>query len=318
VSIRVAGGEHAVSLTDVAANCDVTSTNPLFVPAVSSNTVPAAYTVVCGPVTRLAYTSSSGDIFAIDSNGSRVLRLTEGAQGDDSEWSPDGRRVAFTSFRDGQADILVMDADGSNTIRVTTDAAADYQPTWSADGRRIAFVSERDGNAELYVVNADGSNPQRLTNSLSRDTDPAWSPDGGRIAFASNRDGEFEIYLMNADGTQPARLTSFDGDNLRPAWSPDGNQLAFEYRCTAPLCSTGPIVHVIGATGGPLFSLTIGQEPTWSPDGRKIAYTDVICDSFQYYYVTNCRTAEIRIIGVDGRGDVALLNAPASKPAWRR
>ena len=142
-------------------------------------------------------------------------------------WSPDGRRIAFDSDRDGNWEIYVMNADGSGVTRLTDNDAADGFPAWSPDGRRITFDSDRDGNWEIYVMNADGSGVARLTDNGAADGFPAWSPDGRRIAFESNRDGNVEIYLMNPDGSGVVRLTYNGAADFSPAWSPDGRRIAF-------------------------------------------------------------------------------------------
>lgn len=67
-------------------------------------------------------------------------------------WSPDGRRLAFTSTRDGNAEIYVMNADGSGQTRLTVNDGLDAGAAWSPDGRRLAFTSDRDGNDEIYVM----------------------------------------------------------------------------------------------------------------------------------------------------------------------
>ncbi len=71
-------------------------------------------------------------------------------------WSPDGRRIAFSSLRDGNTEIYLMNADGSGVTRLTYKDDFDSFPAWSPDGRRIAFHSYRDGNWDIYVMNADG------------------------------------------------------------------------------------------------------------------------------------------------------------------
>ena len=84
-------------------------------------------------------------------------------------------RIAFTSYRDGNFEIYVMDADGSNQIRFTNNPASDTSPAWSPDGSRIAFHSWRNGLPEIYVMDANGSNQTRLTNNLvDIDSTPAW------------------------------------------------------------------------------------------------------------------------------------------------
>ena len=102
--------------------------------------------------------------------------------------SPDGTRVAFASFRDGDREIYVMDADGGNPVNLTRHDAYDSAPAWSPDGRRIAFESERDGGVpHIFVMNADGSGVEQLTQEPRAPfaVSPAWSPDGSSIACVS-------------------------------------------------------------------------------------------------------------------------------------
>lgn len=84
--------------------------------------------------------------------------------------------VAFTSTRDGNAEVYVVRADGADVRDLTRNLAQDGQPAWSPDGRSIAFVSTRDGNAGIYVMDADGGAQRRLTRSGANDTAPVWSP----------------------------------------------------------------------------------------------------------------------------------------------
>ena len=141
------------------------------------------------------------------------------ACGGNGEGGPAAGRIAFTSTRDGNGEIYIMNADGSNVTRLTNNPANDDRPIWSPGGKPIAFVSDRDGNLEIYVMSADGSNQTRLTNHPARDVYPVWSPDGTRIMFVSNRDGAFEIYVMNTDGSNVVRITR-TGNNILPDGQP--------------------------------------------------------------------------------------------------
>jgi len=88
-------------------------------------------------------------------------------------------RIVFSSDRDGNFEIYVMDADGSNKQRLTNDPASDEGASWSPDGSRIAFTffsKPRPSYCEIYVMDADGSNQQRLTNNSAYDGCPSWSP----------------------------------------------------------------------------------------------------------------------------------------------
>ena len=184
-------------------------------------------------------------------------------------WSPDGNQIAFSSSRDGNKDIYVMDADGSNQRRLTDHLADDEAPSWSPDGNQIAFLSSRENrNGDIYVMDADGSNQRRLTYDDKRDESPAWSPDGRRIAFSSSRkDLNGDIYVMDAGGSDPRRLTKNNKRDQSPAWSPDGRRIAF--------ASNGDI-YVMDADGSNQRRLTYDdkrdESPAWSPDGRRIAF----------------------------------------------
>ena len=126
-------------------------------------------------------------------------------------------KITFMSSRDGNAEVYVMNADGSGQTRLTKNNQTwDYCPAWSPDGSKIAFESDRDGNWEIYVMNADGSEQTRLTNNPEEDYSPAWSPDGSKIAFMSKRDGNYEIYVMNADGSEQTRTHQQSGRGYLP------------------------------------------------------------------------------------------------------
>ena len=132
---------------------------------------------------RLVFRGSQGDISAlqvcaIDSDGSdaEVLLSEKQTFSIDPAVSRDGRRIAFTTNRDDNIEIYVMDADGGSLRRLTNDEAIDLQPTWSPDGRQIAFISDRDGDFEIYVMDADGGNLRQLTRNRTDDMNPAWSP----------------------------------------------------------------------------------------------------------------------------------------------
>lgn len=152
-------------------------------------------------------------------------RLTRGLSLEQSaEWSPDGRRLAFSKDNE----IYVSNADGSRLKRITRRRSLELSPTWSPDGTRLAFVSDRSGLPKIYVMNVNGSNV-RLITPEGYNTDPTWSHNPGvnKIAFVRVEGGKGNIFTINPDGSGEQRLTWSSGRNESPSWSPDGHYLAF-------------------------------------------------------------------------------------------
>lgn len=183
----------------------------------------------------------------------------------------DNGKIAFTSNRDGNEEIYVMNADGSDQTRLTDNAGEDDGAAFSPDGTKIAFYSFRGNNGDIYVMNADGSGQTRVTTNGGPDGAPAFSPDGSRIAFWSLRDGNTEIYVMNADGTDQTRLTNNPAQDTDPVFSPDGTKIAF-YTTRGGEQDT----YVMNADGTGQTNLTNSGTgdpgPSFSPDGSKIAF----------------------------------------------
>jgi Tol biopolymer transport system component len=194
----------------------------------------------------------SFDIFTANPDGSDLKQLTT-SPGYDAETTItlDGKKLVFTSMRDGDLDIYSMDADGKNVRRLTNELGYDGGPFWSYDGKQIVYRAHhpktdqqktdyidllkqnliRPTTLEIWVMNADGSNKRQVTSNGKANFGPYFFPDGRRIIFASNMDDprgrNFDLYKINADGTGLERITfneTFDGF---PMLSPDGKKLVF-------------------------------------------------------------------------------------------
>ena len=132
------------------------------------------------------YAKRSNNPIAATIGGTNLLRLTTEIANDwHPDYSPDAKRIAFASNRDGATEIYTMRADGSDVRRLTFNNAEDDCPAWSPDGTRIAFQSRRDGHMEIYVMNADGSNQRNLSNQPGEDTRPPGRPMASASSMAA-------------------------------------------------------------------------------------------------------------------------------------
>ena len=122
-------------------------------------------------------------------------------------FSPDGSRIAFTSTRDGQPEVYVMDADGTNASRLTNSPGLDGDASFSADGQTVVFHSQRTGHRQIYLQPITSSIAAPLTQEPADNSQPSMSPDGEVIAFVSNREGNNHIWLMAKDGTNQHAFT---------------------------------------------------------------------------------------------------------------
>jgi Tol biopolymer transport system component len=189
------------------------------------------------------------DIYSANRDGTGMRRLTNyDVYTAEGVLSPDGRRIVFTSLKDGDLDIYTMNVDGSDVRRLTTTPGYDGGPWWSPDGTKIVYrawhppdaagLAEyrdllaqrmiRPNRMELWVMNADGSDQRQITNLGGANFGPSWTPDGRRIVFSSNyrnpRSRNFEIYIVNLDGTGLEQITSHEEFDGFPMFSPDGRR----------------------------------------------------------------------------------------------
>lgn len=141
----------------------------------------------------------------VDGSGKSQIKSLRGGS---PFFTPDGRILFHSLFKDKNSEISIADKDGSNIIQLTDNEANEWHPDISPDGKHIAFMSDRDGNYEIYVMNIDGSDQTRLTFNEGRDSMPSWSPDGSKILFSSRDvDGDNKhIYVMNKDGSSVAKI----------------------------------------------------------------------------------------------------------------
>lgn len=203
-------------------------------------------------------------------------------------------RIAFSSSRDGDFEIYVMNPDGSGVRQLTQNAeteetnAEDDSPAWSPNGRKIVFMSTRDHASggveteEIYVMNGDGSNQTRLTRNDSPDLSPRWTSERD-IVFTSCRGNGLvgcELVTMKIDGRGRETMDVDPALVYGYAPSPDGSKVAFtdaEGGIEALIAGANTDVYVMDADGGDRRRLTDSKGrdvgAAWSPDGRLLAFT---------------------------------------------
>ena len=245
-----------------------------------------------GPAGVIAFESRQGDtsdIVLLSLKDQRVTTLVSDPAWDGTPaLSPDGKRLAFASDRDGDPEIFVMNIDGTGLIQLTDNTFTDFMPAWSPNGSRIAFVSDRtyfvpleggslevSAGLELYVMGADGGNVARLTGD-QHDVSlyPSWSPDGKRIAYMNvSNVAHIDVVDVDTENPQPQDLIpDLELSAWSPRWSPDGKYIVF---MGDNQVKKG--IYRMNADGTNLTELTrdwpaYAVDPAWSPDGKHIIF----------------------------------------------
>ena len=300
---------------------------------------------------RISFASNRSrtlDIYIMDTDGEGLRRLATNlvrkAGGPpwppDLTWSPDGRFLAYTSNRDGNAKTFIMNTRTTEHRRLTDHNERELYPAWSPDGKWIAYVAGDAERSRIYKTDVNGAHPVKLT-APGYYGRPAWSPDGKQIAFVSlshdkvgMRNG---LYVMNANGKRLRRVADRNRGMFTSKcdWSPDGKQIAFSlyirqtqryHLCVIDedgenfrqLTRGDPIVNPLIAERQkpvnvqlPRTPLPEVNSPAWSPDGKRIAYV--------YSDTILGQTADLYIIDAKGkeRGTPLVKEAGIDvSPAW--
>ena len=230
--------------------------------------------------------------------------------------APKTPKILFSSTRDGNWEVYVMNPDGSEQVNLTQHPASDLLAVWSPTGEQILFVSNRGGTRDLYLMDADGTNVRRVFKQKIEDwrTNPTWAPDGKQFAYRSvDRNAiKFGLYIATL-GEQDIELI---GDGGFPAWSPDGSEIACSVRSRLTFINVHtreqeqPIPHKILRWQ---FGLS------WSAAGTRLAISvnkhplPVILDRGLHRVWKNKQT--IYIVNRDGTG-LRQLVEEAGRDAW--
>lgn len=231
--------------------------------------------------------AGGNSLFSIESDGERLTQLTTpSAQTEDTfpVWSPDKNKIAFQRTEGDNAEIYLMDWDGTNQQNLSNHPAGDTAPAWSPDGEQLAFASQRDGNWRIYVLTLATGALRSLSGAAGGDAAwPTWSPDGQWIAYERSVEGMgHDIYVMDAaNGVNQLNLTE---DSIWPArfpvWSPIEAPSVPSQIAYINVGSGGTQIWLMDPNGEHKRQLTfmtgaIGQvlsRPAWSPLGERLVY----------------------------------------------
>jgi TolB protein len=186
--------------------------------------------------------------------------------------SPDGKRIAFVSDRNGADDAYVISVDGRNERQLTATPDAEGNVAWTHDGK-ILFTVFKDGFSHLFSIDADGKNQRELAKVPGRGV--TLSPDAERLLYMAGTWMASKLTISAPDGSNPKEITDGSSVAWNSHWSPDGKQIAFTSRndpkgelavfvMNADGSARRQVTHVPPEEGG-------AQWPVWSPNGRQLA-----------------------------------------------
>jgi TolB protein len=217
----------------------------------------------------------SKEIYMVDSDGENVQRVTtDGSTALSPAWSPEGTKLAYTSYRAGRPLLYERDLRTGRDRVVSDRQGLNITPAYSPDGQTIAFGTSAGGNTEVATMRAQGGGLQQQTTGRRFDSlSPSFSPDGKQIAFVSNRLGEPHVYVMPVGG-QPRLVSEYaygtTGYNTSPDWSPRGSLLAYHSRVRG--IHQIVMVDVDKGTRRLLTNEGNNEDPSWAPDGRHVVF----------------------------------------------
>jgi len=190
--------------------------------------------------------------------------------------SPDGTKIAFTSYAKGSPAIFVFSVDPVRDLRFYNQVASmNGQPSFTPDGKQIVYSSSAGRCCRIFVAGVDGRGFRPITSVGSLDAEPKVNPKtGGSIVFSTGRSGPEQIYMMNMDGADIERLTDGTGEASNPSWHPSGQLIAYAW--TRGYAQGNFNIFTMDVVSRQYLQLTHDQgrneNPSWAPDGVHLAF----------------------------------------------
>ena len=230
------------------------------------------------------------EIWAMDPDGGNQRQITRyNSLSIQPAVSPDGSKMAFTSYLRTNPGIFVFSVDPVRDLRFYNQrASVNSSPSFTPDGKQIVYSSSapNDRCCRIFIANLDGSGLQPVSTSGWIDTEPKVNPKtGAEIAFVSGRSGPQQVYRMSMDGADVERLTPGEGEASNPSWHPGGQILAYAW--TRGYATGNFNIFTMDVATRKYIQLTHSEgrneNPSWGPDGVHLAFQSYRGGSYQIW-----------------------------------
>jgi TolB protein len=256
------------------------------------------------------------EIYVMDFDGQNITQLTrDGNFALSPTWAPDGKRVAFTSYREWGSkgalnpNLYMYDLSTHQRTVLSATKGLNTGAAFHPFEEKLAYTFSQDGKPEIYVLDLVKKTRFPITKTLFFSVEPSWAPNGNQIAFSSSRTGRPHVWVANGDGSNAKRLTFAGRYNSSPHWSPKGDKIAFSGQEND---GNNFNIFTIDPSGSNLARLTSdshsNENPVFSPDGRFLAYSSNEGGTYQIRVMTS-RGSRSKVLTPKNLGH-------CKQPAW--
>jgi TolB protein len=200
--------------------------------------------------------------------------------------SPDGSRVAFTSYARGTPRIMIVNTENGRALPFyNQEASLNTTPNFTPDGKQIYYASSASGLPQIFVAGLDGQGFRRISHREAIEVEPKVNPKNPSIIYFVAGPGPQQIYSMNAEGANVERVTNGEGEASNPAWNPDGQHIAFSWTRGYAKGDWNVFVMDVGTRQFVQLTHSEGrnENPNWAPDGRHIVFASTRSGRPQIY-----------------------------------